>query len=125
MTVTDGSSNVVKAVLELEWKHLYCYAHCLNLMVSDSMKASPNLEIKEQASAVITPTRQSTKAIDKLEDFQQKLGSKLPKKLKQDIKTRWNSIFEMFERLLKLRQSVALLLDEPEAENIGNFGPEK
>ncbi len=118
--VTDVGSNVVEAVWKLEWKHLYCYAHFLNLVVSDSIKASPNLlEIKEQVRAIITLTRQSTKARDKLQDFEQKLGSKQPKKLKQDIKTRWNSTFKMFERLLILRQSVALLLDQPEAENIG------
>ncbi len=44
--------------------------------------------------------------------------------LKQECCTRWNSLYEMFERIHKLKDAVSLFLVQPEAGAHGPFGGE-
>lgn len=41
--VTDNASNIVAAVRLNGWKHMPCFAHTLNLVVQDSIKADSQL----------------------------------------------------------------------------------
>lgn len=97
--ITDNGANMVSAVRKTQWKHLPCFAHTLNLVVKDSIKAEANFEsILEKCSAVVRFFHHSTKASDKLKALQTQL--QLPEhKLIQAVETRWNSVFYMLERL--------------------------
>lgn len=44
--VTDNASNIIKAVLEhLDWRHIPCFAHTLNLVYKDSISEVAQLEV--------------------------------------------------------------------------------
>ncbi len=93
MAVTDNASNVVKAIKLMEIRHLSCYAHCLNLVFTDTLKESLTLiALKQQVSRIITCSKQSQQAGEKLEVLQRTPG-KSPKKLVQEVSTRWNSMY--------------------------------
>ncbi len=61
------------------------------------------MEIQDQAAKIVSITKKSTLA-NKFLEIPRNLGPK-PKKLMQEVATRWNSFYEMFERLLKLRDA--------------------
>ncbi len=108
--VTDNGSNVVKAVQDMGIRRFSCYAHILNLVVTDAFQAVPELrDAKEKVSKIVKLTRKSTVAKEKLDQIQKTLGKK-PKKLIQYCPTRWNSLYEMFQRFAKLKDSITLLL---------------
>ena len=108
--ITDNASNIRKAIKTMDIRRFSCYAHVLNLVVVDSFKEMKELqEVRDKVSRVVKLTRQSTVAKEKLDSIQKSLG-KSPKKLIQDCPTRWNSLYEMFQRFAELKDAVSLLL---------------
>ncbi len=122
-SVTDNGSNIMKAVQDMGIRRISCYAHLLNLVVMEAIKSTPSLQqVREQVSKVVTMTKTSTVAKEKLDQIQESLGMK-PKKLLQDVVTRWNSLFLMLERFLKLKNAVTLFLSDAGMDkDIGHFG---
>ncbi len=111
--VTDNGSNIKKAIFDMGYRRQSCYAHSLNLIVTDAIRQVPEvLDVKEKVSRVVRLTRQSTVAKEKLDKIQSSLGMS-PKKLIQDVPTRWNSFYEMIERFLQLKDAITLLLAQP------------
>ncbi|XP_059096593.1 zinc finger BED domain-containing protein 4-like [Tigriopus californicus] len=112
--ITDNGANMVKAIKDMGIKHFPCYAHTLNLVALSSMRDVPAvMAIKEIASKVVELTRRSTLIAEAFETIQKNQGRTKVQKLIQDVPTRWNSSFEMMERLLELRGPVSMLLTEP------------
>ncbi len=120
--ITDNGTNIVKAVRLMGIRRFSCFAHLLNLVVTDSFKIVEELqEARDKVSKVVKLTRQSTVAKERLDEIQKSLG-KSPKKLQQDVPTRWNSLYEMFDRFVELKDSVILLLASPGMDkDIGHF----
>uniref|UniRef100_A0A3Q3QX58 HAT C-terminal dimerisation domain-containing protein n=1 Tax=Monopterus albus TaxID=43700 RepID=A0A3Q3QX58_MONAL len=108
--VTDEWANIVAAVRKAGWAHYPCFAHTLNLVVKDSIKALPDLlHIQQRCSAIVAFFHHSTRAAEKLKEVQNQL--KFPEhKLIQSVETRWNSVFYMFERLLEQKEAVTTVL---------------
>ena len=53
--VTDNASNIVAAVRLNGWKHMPCFAHTLNLVVQDSIKADSQLsEIQKKCHDIVS-----------------------------------------------------------------------
>ncbi len=121
--VTDTASNIIKAVKEIKLRHLSCYAHTLNLVITDSVNDIPVLvELREKAFKIFTLLKRSTVDNDKFQDIQKSLGIQ-PKKLIQEVATRWNFTYAMLERLQDLKSAVTLLLTQRGIqEAIGDFG---
>ncbi|XP_011407706.1 PREDICTED: zinc finger BED domain-containing protein 4-like [Amphimedon queenslandica] len=92
------------------WNHLPCFAYTLNLVVQDSLGAEPGLSvIKEKCKAIVAHFHRSTKSSEKLRSTQQQLN--MPElKLIQDVVTRWNSTYLMFERILSQHEAVTTTL---------------
>ncbi len=126
--VTDNACNIVAAVRLNGWKHMPCFAHTLNLVVQDSLKADPQLsEIQKKCRDIVSYFHRSSKATDKLVSIQNRLKVE-NHKLIQDVETRWNSVFYMFERLIEQHEAVTTtlcLLDKNSlclsAEDIGSM----
>ncbi|XP_063931157.1 zinc finger BED domain-containing protein 4-like [Zophobas morio] len=107
--VTDNGANIVKAVTDLfgKNKHLPCFAHTINLVVTKSLGEEPLKNIIEAVKSIITFFKQSVTAND---DFKKMQPADKFLKLIQSVPTRWNSIYYMIERFINVKDYVAPVL---------------
>ncbi|XP_055522726.1 E3 SUMO-protein ligase ZBED1-like [Wyeomyia smithii] len=90
--VTDNASNM----------------HSLNLVVQNAI-ANSIAEVVEKCKGIVQFFKKSSHASAKLREMQVKLGQK-ELKLKQDVVTRWNSTFDMLERLIRSKEAIVSTL---------------
>ena len=65
--------------------------------------------LKQQCNDIVTFFPRSTKALDRLSDVQKQTG--IPTgKLIQDVETRWNSSFYMFQSILQQHEAITTTL---------------
>ncbi len=120
--VTDNGANMVKACTEMLLRRLACYAHNLNLIAMDAIKGIEAVnKARSVASDIVTRTKKSNLAKEELFRCQKSLGIPTPKKLLQEVETRWNSTFLMMERMLELKEAVSLLLAHSSMKNISQL----
>ena len=107
---TDNANNIVAAVRLNKWNHIPCFAHTLNLIIQDSLQESKELtDIRKKCRNIVTYFHHSSKATDKLASIQARLNLD-NLKLIQEVQTRWNSVFYMFERLMEQHEAVTTTL---------------
>ena len=108
--VTDNASNIVAAVKIVGWNHVPCFAHTLNLVVSEAIKSDESVSVvKKKCKQIETYFHQSVKATEKLEKVQNQLN--LPEhKLIQEVDIRWNSTFFMFNRIVEQHNAITTAL---------------
>ncbi|CAD7082645.1 unnamed protein product [Hermetia illucens] len=109
--VTDGGSNMIKAV-ELAFdkkRHTYCFAHLLNLLAQKSIESLPQLKsLLEQVKTIVSWFRSSVIGSDEL---RKRTVNSTEKTLIQSVSTRWNSTYYMVERFLALREIVSSIIN--------------
>lgn len=110
--VHDNASNVVLANTEyLDWDSSPCYAHTLQLAINDGFKLTAINHVVVSAGRLVSHFHHSTTATQALKQKQQQQN--LPEhRLIQYCRTRWNSIHDMFERLLEQRWAVVAVLSD-------------
>ena len=108
--VTDNAANAIAAARITGWKHVPCFAHTLNLIVKVALEADPGLVLlKKKCKDVVTFFHHSAKASDKLSEIQKQV--EIPEnKLIQDVETRWNSTFYMFQHILEQHDAITTTL---------------
>ncbi len=111
--MTDNASNMAVAAQLGKFPHVRCYAHTLNLASQRALKLPAVSRLLGRVRCIVTFFHRSTTANHQLEEKQKQLN--LPcHKLKSDIITRWNSAYEMLERVLEQQPAVCAGLLSPE-----------
>ncbi|KAK7925269.1 hypothetical protein WMY93_007579 [Mugilogobius chulae] len=108
--VTDGAANMGACAKEMGVRHAICVAHSLNLIVKKSLNANEELsEIRDKSRKIVGHFKSSTTAKERLSQVQVQMGRPVLK-LIQEVETRWNSTFLMFQRLFDEREPVGAAL---------------
>lgn len=107
--VTDNAYNITGAIKLTTWAHVPCFAHSLNLIVQEGLKEIKHIRTK--VKACVEYFHRSSQANAKLLSTQSRINSDcVPLKLKNDVLTRRNSTFYMFERFLKLEEALTVTI---------------
>ena len=97
----------MNAVKLAKFKHFPCFAHTLNLVVQKGIQKLKTLQ--QKIKAIIEHFRRSTTAAEKFTSLQLQINPDKPAlKLKNDVLTRWNSTYEMFERIANVQEPLEL-----------------
>jgi len=121
--VTNGGANIKSAVRVMGIQHIPCTAHKLNLVVqqalylTDDDKAGDNANYEEKMKNILKKCRSIVGYFKRIEvgnrllmEKQKQLGHGQILKLKQDVRTRWNSSLFMIERLVKLKEPITIVI---------------
>lgn len=114
---SDGAANVTNAIVSCfgQNRHLWCFAHQLNLIVKDSLKSNEYLvRLVTEVKSIVTYFKQSNIASYKLREALETSGLRSDLRLKQECQTRWNSTYLMIDRFIQLQipvSSVCLQLE--------------
>ena len=115
---TDNASNMRKAgslqvFTTCKDATVSCMAHTLQLAVEDGLKAETIQNAAAQCRRCIGHFNKSNLASDALESYQIKQNpNKKPLKVIQDVCTRWNSLYLMFQRMELLRAAMYAVLHD-------------
>ena len=122
---TDSAANMIRGyetfanylyeTYQIRLIHYRCAAHIINLVVQKSkLKSNPTIE---RARNVIKHILSSSKLIQDLRTTQTDRAK--PLELILDCPTRWNSTFDMLERMITLKSSLLKLsIDHPDIQNL-------
>ena len=118
--VHDNARNIVAAndPTRVSWQSLPCFAHTLQLAINDGFALDLHRVIAA-AGRLVKHFNHSTPATEALDVKQGKLQM-LKHRLIQSCKTRWNSVCDMFERLMEQRWAVTAVLSDRTVTKIQN-----
>ncbi|GBM98927.1 hypothetical protein AVEN_201370-1, partial [Araneus ventricosus] len=111
--VTDNLQSMIYAAEILKIKHLPCFAHTLNLVMTDAFKITEFEILINKCKKIVSFFKHSTLASDTLKSIQKECNKK-QLKLVQQVDTRWNSTFYMLERIRVIRNELTLAISKCE-----------
>jgi len=109
LVVSDNANNIKGAISILNLKHFGCFAHSLNLIVQHALKLSTIFDTISIVKSIVGHFKRSSNASHELDKYQQNSGT-VPKKIIQDIVTRWNSTYYMLCRFVELENAIKATL---------------
>ncbi|KAJ8923089.1 hypothetical protein NQ315_001641 [Exocentrus adspersus] len=113
LTVSNNNDNNFGREIkeQLNWDHFDCYAHTLNTIILDGLKPAEPLLSKFRS--LVAWFRDSPASVQLL-SYQEQSECAV-KKLILDFPTRWNSTFDMIQRLLELKDAISSSITELES----------
>ncbi|EFO89983.1 hypothetical protein CRE_22066 [Caenorhabditis remanei] len=110
--VRDGGSDVKCAARLVGKPHHDCFAHKLNLAVKDGAESFKSLQSTlSKLRKIVNIVNKSGNARREFEEVSASLDVP-PLSLKKHIEVRWNTIHAVFERALKVRETIDFLSTE-------------
>ena len=105
---TDNAAYVVATVRHTGWIHVPCFAHTINLVVSEAIKADIKIhQLRKDCTSIVIFFHHSAKASGKLNEIE--LHLRIPThKLVQEVGTRLHSTEYMFERITEKHQATTI-----------------
>lgn len=104
IVVSDNAANEKRAIEMLGWERFVCYGHRINLVVKHSLEVPEISSILGKCRKLVTHFHKSTSLNDALMQKQASVFEDEPKyighRLIAHVCTRWNSIFEMVQRIM-------------------------
>ena len=108
---TDTGSNVKKLDDIAPWLWVPCFNHVLNLLVHDAIDKSTFAELIQRARSLAVDFR-NIQALSMGLLRRQELTHSPKRGLILDVRTRWNSLFLMLERLVEEQDNILVVLVE-------------
>ena len=103
----DNARNMAKAMEEAQLPSLPCFAHTLQLAINDSILSQRTIkDILAIGRRLVGHFKHSTLAYGRLKDVQLELAM-VPKRLQQDVPTRWNSSYYMLQSLREQKRALS------------------
>ena len=117
--VTDGAANMVLAGDIADLIHLTCFVHSLQRVIETSIFSQRTvIDTIAKVRSVATHFSQSPKDMARLIEVQQKntrIGEE-PVQTNHDVKTRWNSTYDMLVRTKTLHTSLVMVSFEEDVD---------
>lgn len=98
---------------------VYCSGHTLQLCINEALKLDRSRRTVSAARNLVGHFKKSAKATAALKEKQTQQNV-VQHKLIQDVATRWNSTYEMLNRLVEQRWPVTAVLSDPSITKKGN-----
>ncbi|XP_077063451.1 zinc finger BED domain-containing protein 4-like [Siphateles boraxobius] len=103
----DNAKNMKKAMDQLGVASLGCFAHTLQLIVHEGLLSQRSVsDALANGRKIVGHFKHSPLAYARLEDIQVELNMH-PKRLQQDVRTRWNSTLYMIESLIAHKRTLS------------------
>ena len=118
VVVHDGAANIKEVDQVNEWTDIGCAAHKLQLIVSaalaiDKVSNTPVSKCVAACTQLVGHFLHSALGTSELMKRQKTMdANKTPVKITQYCKTRWNSIYDMFQHVVELRWPVTAVLSD-------------
>ena len=110
----DNAANMKKAMDQLQVSSLGCFAHTLQLIVHEGLLSQRAVsDALAKGRQVVGHFKHSQAAYSVLEDLQDELNI-TPKRLQQDVKTRWSSTKAMIDSLIHQKRAIGAYASEHE-----------
>lgn len=110
--VRDNARNMIKAMEDSGLNSIPCMAHTLQLAVNEGLLSQRSIsEITAIGRKIVGHFKHSPLAYSRLQDLQIQFGMP-PKRLQQDIATRWNSTYYMLQSLLEQKRVIAAYMTD-------------
>ena len=114
---TDNASNIVRGMAILDWQHMRCVGHTLQIAIKAGLELEAVSCLTSHCRKVVGHFKCSYVAQTELETMQAALS--LPVHvLVQDVSTRWNSTYLMLNRLAEQQAAVNAVLMKSAAHSV-------
>ncbi|XP_063762422.1 zinc finger BED domain-containing protein 4-like [Eleginops maclovinus] len=111
----DNAANMKKAMEQLGVPSLGCFAHTLQLVVQHGLLAQRAVsDAIANGRRIVTHFKHSPKAYAELEDVEEELNVE-PKRLQQDVKTRWSSTKMMIDSLVHCKRALQAYVSDSDS----------
>lgn len=103
----DNASNMQKAMDNMGVRSLGCVAHTMQLVVNEGLLSQRSVsDAVASGRHIVAHFKHFPLAYSRLQDIQLEMNM-AQKRLKQDVKTRWNSTYFMIESLLEQKRALS------------------
>ncbi|XP_041827312.1 zinc finger BED domain-containing protein 4-like [Melanotaenia boesemani] len=107
VVLRDNASNMRKAMDNMGVRSVGCVAHTMQLVVNEGLLSQRAVsDAVACGRQIVGHFKRSPLAYSRLQDIQVQMNMQ-PKRLQQDVKTRWNSTYYLIESLIEQKRALS------------------